>query len=277
MTLHAAFRARLDALAGDPELARNSPHLGVTVAFDLPGGALVFRCAKGGVRAIDGSEPDIRIAASQDAWQRLLADPQPPRHTSFTALQIANPDFDVSGDPTLIAQARAALDRLVEGFSDSSVATATAYETDLGQITGRYAMVDVAGTPHRYYYETAGTGELPVIFLHTAGADSRQYLWQMADVDLARRFRLFAPDMPHHGRSMPPEAWDGGPYHLTTARYRKWIAAFIEQVVGVPALLIGGSMGAAIALVMAADRPDLTRAVIALESPFRSPDRRNAY
>ena len=177
MTLRSAFFARLDALAGDPELARNSPHLDVTVAFDLPGGALVFRCAEGGVRALDGAAADIRIAASEDAWWRLLADPQPPRHTSFTALQIANPDFDVSGDPALIAQARAALDRLVEGLSEPSVATATAYETDLGQITGRYAMVDVAGMPHRYYYEIAGTGELPVVFLHTAGADSRQYLW----------------------------------------------------------------------------------------------------
>ena len=277
MTLRSAFCARLDALAGDPELARNSPHLNVTVAFDLPGGALVFRCAEGGVRAIDGSAADIRIAASEDAWWRLLADPQPPRHTSFTALQIANPDFDVSGDPALIAQARATLDRLVEGLSEPSVAPATAYETDLGQITGRYAMVDVAGTPHRYYYEKAGTGKLPVIFLHTAGADSRQYLWQMADVELARRFRLFAPDLPYHGRSMPPEAWDGGPYYLTAARYREWVAAFIEQVVGGPALLIGGSMGAAIALVMAADRPDLTRAVIAVEPPFRSPGRRNAF
>lgn len=277
MTLRTAFCARLDALAGDPELARNSPHLNVTVAFDLPGGTLVFRCAEGGVRAIDGSAADIRIAASEDAWWRLLADPQPPRHTSFTALQIANPDFDVSGDPALIAQARAALDRLVEGLSEPSAATATAYETDIGQLTGHYAMVDVAGAPHRYYYETAGTGELPVIFLHTAGADSRQYLWQMADVELARRFRLFAPDMPCHGRSMPPAAWDGGPYYLTAARYRAWVAAFIEQIVGAPALLIGGSMGAAIALVMAADRPDLTRAVIAVEPPFRSSGRRNAF
>lgn len=282
MTLRSAFCARLDALAGDPELARNSPHLDVTVAFDLPGDALVFRCAEGGVRAIGGSEADIRITASRDAWWRLLADPQPPRHTSFTALQIANPDFDVSGDPTVIAQARAALDRLVEGLSDPSAVTAyetdvEAYETDLGQITGRYKMVDVVGTPHRYYYETAGTGDLPVIFLHTAGADSRQYLWQMADVDLARRFCLFAPDMPYHGRSMPPEAWDGGSYHLTGAHYREWVAAFIEQVVGGPALLVGGSMGAAIALVMAADRPDITRAVIALEPPFRSPGRRNAF
>ena len=277
MTLRAAFRARLEALAGNPELARNSPHLSVTVAFDLPGGALVFRCAEGSMQVIDGPAPDIRIAASEDAWRRLLADPQPPCHTSFTALQIANPDFDISGDPTLIAQARAALDWLVEGLAETSVAPAPAYETNLGQITGRYAMVDVAGAPHRYYYETAGTGDPPILFLHTAGADSRQYLWQMADAELARRFRLFAPDMPYHGRSMPPEAWDGAPYHLTAARYEEWVSAFIEQIVGAPPLLIGGSMGAAIALIMAANRPDLTRAVIALEPPFRSPGRRNAF
>ena len=123
------------------------------------------------------------------------------------------------------------------------MAPAPAYETNLGQITGRYAMVDVAGAPHRYYYETAGTGDPPILFLHTAGADSRQYLWQMADAELARRFRLFAPDMPYHGRSMPPEAWDGAPYHLTAARYEEWVSAFIEQIVGAPPLLIGGLDG----------------------------------
>ena len=47
MTLRAAFRARLEALAGNPELARNSPHLSVTVAFDLPGGRARLSVCRG--------------------------------------------------------------------------------------------------------------------------------------------------------------------------------------------------------------------------------------
>jgi pimeloyl-ACP methyl ester carboxylesterase len=76
---------------------------------------------------------------------------------------------------------------------------------------------------------------------------------------------------------MPPDTWDGGPYTLTSAIYRAWVSDFIETVIKAPALIVGGSMGAAIALVMAAERPDLTRGVVALEPPFQSKGRRNPF
>src|SRR5690606_10194785 len=97
------------------------------------------------------------------------------------------------------------------------------------------------------------------------------------DVELARAWRLIAPDLPFHGRSMPPRDWDGGPYRLSTEQYLGWCAALIEQVIGAPALVAGGSMGAAMALVLAAERPDLVRGVVAIEPPFRSTGRRNPY
>ncbi len=76
---------------------------------------------------------------------------------------------------------------------------------------------------------------------------------------------------------MPPLDWDGGAYRLDGATYRAWVVAALEHVVGEPAILVGCSMGAAIALVAAAERPDLLRGVIALEPPLRSPGRRNPY
>ena len=39
---------------------------------------------------------------------------------------------------------------------------------------GRYLRLDIAGKPHRLYVEEAGEG-IPLVCLHTAGADSRQY------------------------------------------------------------------------------------------------------
>ena len=277
MRLSAAFRARCQTASGDAEVKRNSPHLDVRVAFELPGDPVSIRISGGTIRIDAPGQPDIHVRGADDAWERLLAQPQPPLCNSFTALELANPDFDVSGDPLLIAQARAALDRIIECLSPTDSVQAADFAYDMEQVTGHYRMVPAMNAHYRYYYEMAGTGDVPIVFLHTAGADSRQYLWQMADVELGRRYRLYAPDMPFHGRSMPPRTWDGGPYHLTASIYRQWVAAFITHVIGAPTLIVGGSMGAAIALVMAAEQPELTLGLVAMEPPYRSKGRRNPF
>ena len=41
-------------------------------------------------------------------------------------------------------------------------------------ITGRYAYLEVPGARKRVYFEEAGEGQ-PLLCLHTAGADSRQW------------------------------------------------------------------------------------------------------
>lgn len=53
--------------------------------------------------------------------------------------------------------------------------------------------------------------------------------------------------------------------------------SFIEQVISEPVVVAGCSMGAGIALALAADRPDLVRSVIAIEAPLRPRGRRNPY
>jgi hypothetical protein len=49
------------------------------------------------------------------------------------------------------------------------------YEED--SIVGRYVYLDVPGWNGRIktFYETAGTGSQEILFLHTAGSDSRQF------------------------------------------------------------------------------------------------------
>ena len=41
-------------------------------------------------------------------------------------------------------------------------------------IIGHYMRIDFRGKPHRIYYEESGQG-IPLICLHTAGTDTRQY------------------------------------------------------------------------------------------------------
>ena len=41
-------------------------------------------------------------------------------------------------------------------------------------ITGQYGKFNIDGVPHRIYWEEAGEG-IPLVCLHTAGSDGRQY------------------------------------------------------------------------------------------------------
>lgn len=220
---------------------------------------------------------DIEIAAAPSAWSKVLASPPPPRFNSFTALQIKNDDFEVSGDPLVIAQARAALEDLVENMIGKSTTPPDApVARDISLIAGRYTPAVINGDACDVYHEQSGQGR-PVVMLHTAGADSRQYRHILSDVELARHWRMIAFDMPFHGRTFPPASWTGAPYNLGQTAYADAVIAFLEQVVGEPAILAGCSMGAAITLVVASRRPDLLLGAIALEPPLRSPGRRNPY
>ena len=53
------------------------------------------------------------------------------------------------------------------------------------------------------YFEEAGQG-IPLVCLHTAGADGRQFRHLLNDAEITRHFRVLAFDMPWHGKSLPP-------------------------------------------------------------------------
>ncbi|HMA71681.1 MAG TPA: alpha/beta fold hydrolase, partial [Xanthobacteraceae bacterium] len=73
-------------------------------------------------------------------------------------------------------------------------------------IVGRYLPVRFDGVDYRIFVEEAGGG-VPLLCLHTAGADSRQFRHVLNDADVTRRFRVIAFDFPWHGRSNPPADW----------------------------------------------------------------------
>ena len=70
-------------------------------------------------------------------------------------------------------------------------------------IVGRYSSFDIDGKLCRVYFEEAGQG-IPLVCLHTAGADNRQYRHMLNDPEITSRFRVLAFDMPWHGKSYPP-------------------------------------------------------------------------
>ncbi|HWK94816.1 MAG TPA: alpha/beta fold hydrolase [Pseudolabrys sp.] len=217
---------------------------------------------------------EIAISAGADDWALVLADPPPPTYHSFSSIQLRNPRFTIAGDALAIAQARAWFEAL---FANLTPYDPPAPRADLGRLRGRYHDVtSAAGRVAQIYSEEAGSG-VPVLCLHTAGADTRQFHGVMCDPALGADWRLIGFDMPFHGRSMPPSGWTGEAYELDQQTYLDWCVSFIEQVIREPVVVMGCSMGAGIAMVLAAERPDLVRAVIALEAPLRPRGRRNPY
>ncbi|CAB3636498.1 MAG: alpha/beta hydrolase [Achromobacter sp.] len=141
----------------------------------------------------------------------------------------------------------------------------------LEPIVGRYLSVDIGGKPCRVYFEEAGAG-IPLVCLHTAGADSRQYRHMMCDADITSRYRVIAFDMPWHGKSYPPPGWQDEEYRLSTERYVETVMAFCQALALDRPALIGCSIGGRIVLQLAHQHADRFRALIGVEAAdFQQP------
>lgn len=132
-------------------------------------------------------------------------------------------------------------------------------------VTGRYVHVDIAGRPHRVYFEEAGAG-IPLVCLHTAGSDSTQFRHLLADEEILDRFRIIAFDMPRHGKSLPPAGFQDEEYRLTTELYTDTIRAICGALDLDRPVVMGCSMGGRIVLHLAEAFPGEFRAVIGIEA-----------
>ena len=94
-------------------------------------------------------------------------------------------------------------------------------------ITGHYGQFNIDGLMHRIYWEEAGKG-IPLVCLHTAGSDGRQYRALLNDKKILENFRVIVFDMPWHGKSSPPNGSKIGSYKLSTESYIYQIMSFID-------------------------------------------------
>lgn len=135
---------------------------------------------------------------------------------------------------------------------------------DFEPIVGRYFTVTLSGRPCRIYFEEAGHG-IPLLCLHTAGSDGRQYRHLMTDPAITDHFRVIAFDLPWHGKSNPPAGFHDEEYRLTTATYTQAILAVADALGLDRPALIGCSMGGRIVLQLAAHHARRFRALIGVE------------
>jgi pimeloyl-ACP methyl ester carboxylesterase len=143
-------------------------------------------------------------------------------------------------------------------------------------IVGRYVNLSIEEMEYRVYFEEAGHG-IPLLCLHTAGADSRQYRHLLNDPSITGRYRVIAFDLPYHGRSNPPDGWWLRKYRLKTGEYLAIIRAVWKALELTRPVVIGCSMGGAIVLKLAVEYQKKLRGIIGLESSAFAPGRYNDY
>lgn len=110
------------------------------------------------------------------------------------------------------------------------------------------------------YYEEKGEG-VPILLIHPAGATAST--WGSVADELAQVARVIAYDRRGYSRS-------GGEPVRSIARHTADAAAILDTLQTPPAVVVGTSVGATIAIDLALRRRDLVRAVIAHESPWRA-------
>jgi pimeloyl-ACP methyl ester carboxylesterase len=135
----------------------------------------------------------------------------------------------------------------------------------LEPIIGRYGEFDFENRKFRLYFEEAGSG-IPLLCLHTAGSDGRQWRTVLNDAEITRHYRVIAFDMPWHGKSSPPAGWQNEDYRLTTASYTGLIMSLARALGLERPVVMGCSIGGRIVLELALKHARELRALIGLQS-----------
>lgn len=135
----------------------------------------------------------------------------------------------------------------------------------LEPIVGRYGEFEVQGRKTRLYFEEAGQG-IPLLCLHTAGSDCRQYRAVLNDSSITRNYRVITFDMPWHGKSSPPAGWQNEDYRLTTGAYTAMIMEFVRALGLERPVVMGCSIGGRIVLELALEHARELRALIGLQT-----------
>jgi pimeloyl-ACP methyl ester carboxylesterase len=223
--------------------------------------------------------------AGPEIWDKFFAsDPQPLYH-DFFAMLMRVPGFVLEGDSLVAMQHARALHRAMNVMRSASsvpdtVATSvpgpSASSSRVEPIVGRYLNLEIGDEAYRVFFEEAGDG-IPLLCLHTAGADSRQYRHLLNDPAVTGRYRVIAFDMPCHGRTNPPEGWWRRTFLLDTRTYVGIIRAVWKALDLTRPVVLGCSMGGAIVLKLAADYQEELRGIVGLESSAHAPGRYNDF
>ena len=120
----------------------------------------------------------------------------------------------------------------------------------------RTRLVTVAGI-ETFYLEAGPVDAQPIVLVHGLGATNASMLPLI--VELGRKYRVIAPDLPGHGAS------GFGRQNYAAKALGTWLVAFLTETCGErPAVLVGNSLGGRVALEAAMLEPAVVRGLVLL-------------
>ena len=170
-------------------------------------------------------------------------------------MNIKQEGVGVQGDQVRFAQyghfATRLLELLREGMHGPMPQDEQDEQTE-DHITGRYIFIDppVWGRT-KTFVETSGDGPIPIVFLHTAGSDSRQYHGVMNDERMRRKCTMYAFDLPGHGRSFPGSNYIPGNHTNNEEAYVGSIREVVKVLRLKKPIICGASMAGQVCVAVA--------------------------
>lgn len=230
----------------------------------------VARTVKIGARiaVTPGAAPDaaFSLATTEANWAEFAKPVPAVGFQSLVGMQRMG-DLKVAGDMVAYGRNLIFLEQLFTALRPDALAETVVPvgEPMIEPAIGRYLRLDLNGRPHRIYFEEAGEG-IPLVCLHTAGADGRQYRALLNDAEITRRFRVIVFDLPWHGKSSPPPGFEREAYKLTTDLYVDTVMAFCRALKLERPVVMGCSIGGRAVLHLALRHGDYFRAAIGLQA-----------
>jgi pimeloyl-ACP methyl ester carboxylesterase len=223
---------------------------------------------------------DFGFTVPASAWVEFASELPAPLNNTAQAMVAQFGESLISGSRIKWAQYAPLVERILFCLKPERARGEIPTLPRRSEISASYISIDYDGREYRIFYEQAGAG-IPMICLHTAGSDSRQFKYMLEDPELQADFRMIAFDLPWHGRSAPPRGWRGEIYENNVHWYMGIIRAFAQAMELDQPVLIGCSMGGSISLVMSGVHGAEFRAICALEGTLggnpHAPSRRGVW
>lgn len=219
---------------------------------------------------LSGGRPeaaDLRFSAGPEVWAEYAKALPRRGYTTVAGLHRCGA-LTVDGDLVLFYSRQLLIEevfRQLHRIEQTDPPADPANEIGFEPISGRYVRMTIRGQMHRIYVEEAGAG-IPMLCLHTAGSDSRQYRGLLNDPEITSHFRVIAFDLPWHGKSSPPAGFQKTAYSLNADNYTVTILALCDALQLDRPVVMGCSIGGRMVLELGLRCPQRFRAGIGLQS-----------
>jgi pimeloyl-ACP methyl ester carboxylesterase len=267
------------AINGDREFRLASRHFSNDILLTVGAVSCLIKIRDGAAVEIERDPSFMKpwsfyIKGTADSWEKFLQPLPPPFFTDLYGC-VARRHFELGGDIEAAFAHFWALSRLLEILREFEndvlpAVHATPREPRAGHIepvAGKYVHLNIHDVSYRVYFEECGSG-IPLICQHTAASDGRLWRHVLNDAATTEKFRVIVPDLPYHGKSLPPESleWWKEEYRLTKRFFMDFHLELSRALALDRPVFMGCSMGGQLAVELAIEHPDDFRAVIGLES-----------